>query len=126
MIDPRVENPFPYIELDLLGTFRFIPTSNEPSSIEYLRAKYTIEVLRLNTRPYLVRARRIAYGNYKAKLEKYIRQRNNDISREILQDTIADILDDNHPTVWFEMKRSREDILELNKLFTEAPEALTW
>ncbi len=36
------------------------------------------------------------------------------------------IRDENHQTVWFEMKRNQAFLDELNILFQSAPEALEW
>ncbi|HYT88018.1 MAG TPA: hypothetical protein VEL76_04805 [Gemmataceae bacterium] len=69
-IDPRSENPLDYMELDLLETFRFVPTAEE-GTVDYLRADYTIKVLRLNDRDVLPEARRCAFGSYRARLHEY-------------------------------------------------------
>ncbi len=61
-VDPRREDPMDYLDLDL-DTGIFIPRSPKGSR-NYLRAKYTIEVLKLNTRDYLKHARRSAYRSY--------------------------------------------------------------
>ncbi len=67
---PRSENPLDYMELDLLETFRFVPTAEE-GTVDYLRADYTIKVLRLNDRDVLPEARRCAFGSYRARLHEY-------------------------------------------------------
>ena len=62
LINPRVENASNYLQLDLWGTFRFEPLDNLGIAGRQ-KAEYTIDVLRLNKRDYLIRARRAACDN---------------------------------------------------------------
>lgn len=129
LINPRIENPFDFlalnIEFDFIRnsppTFTFFPTHTS-SDFQRVKAKYTIKTLNLN-RGALINSREKAYNNFRAKLKEYISETGN-IEAQIR--LIADIKDDNHQAVWYEMKRSREYIPELNALFTQAPEALIW
>ncbi|MEM6966904.1 MAG: hypothetical protein AAF573_19220 [Bacteroidota bacterium] len=73
LIDPRIENPTTLIELDIIDTFRFVPAIHLNEGDEgFIRAQYTIDVLRLNDREYLVRARRNAFRSFRARLSEYI------------------------------------------------------
>jgi uncharacterized protein (TIGR02646 family) len=125
LINPRKENPFDFLALDLLGTFFFLPTANEGSK-EYIRADYTIKVLRLNDRDYLQVARGEAYGSYRARLIEYIRKRDEGTPEKELKALIDALKRMGHPTVWQEMKRQNRLIPELQRLFNQAPEALAW
>ena len=129
LIDPRRENPLDFILLDLgpsdLG-FRFAEFDDNPSSRDFQRANYTIDVLRLNTRTDLVKARRLAYSNFRARLKEYIHERDNGASTAHLADLEKHFRDESHQTVWQEMKRQYKIIPELKVLFDQAPKALEW
>ena len=126
IIDPVTDNPLNFLFLDLnKGTFVFseFPEINTP---EYLKAKYTLEILRLNTRPFLLVARANAYKNFKARLREYIADRDNGIPKEQLRAMMTGIKEESHQTVWQEMKRQKDFIPEIEALFNQAPEALNW
>jgi hypothetical protein len=125
LIDPRSENPLDFMELDLLDTFFFIPTAAK-ETLEYRRAEYTIEVLRLNARDVLPAARRCAFGSYKARLHEFVSMKRGRASRDELQSLIRGIQRMPHPTVWAEMKRQRELHPQLAPLFRGVPEAVNW
>ena len=74
LIDPRYENPLDYIELDLIDTFYFYPVADENTQA-YQRAQYTIDIIKLNSRVVLVKARRNAFDSYKARLYEYQKKR---------------------------------------------------
>ena len=57
LIDPGLEDPLDFMMLDLSGTFYFVERGPK-RSMQHKRAKYTLELLRLNTRDYLVSAQR--------------------------------------------------------------------
>lgn len=124
LINPRREEAMEWIQLDLLSFF-FVPIA-APGSQEFIRAEYTINVLKLNSRAFLVRARERAFENYRARLVEYIVKREQGASRTTLLRLRDGLRRESHPTVWLEMKRQHAAILELNDLFTEAPEALDW
>lgn len=129
LINPREENPLDFIFLDLLNqSYAFEPWEDDPDNPAYQRAAYTIQVLRLNARDDLVKARELAYTNYKARLTEYVFKRDNGAPQDQLDTMIDQIKKEAHPSVWQEMKqeRMRQQIPELNTLFTQAPEALTW
>jgi uncharacterized protein (TIGR02646 family) len=126
LIHPRSENPLDLIMLDIRGdTFLFVP-SGEEGSLEDRRARYTIEVLRLNKRDYLPKARREAYYSYRARLSEYTARRDAGASEAESRSMIDAILRMQHPTVLHEMRRQRALIPELRKLIRRAPEALEW
>ena len=119
LIDPRRENPLDFLMLDLRDTFEFSPIADAGTQ-DYERASYTIEVLGLNDRDYLVRARKTAFRNYRALLSAYGSERNP--QRRCAG--MRAIRDNNHPTVWWEMKRQQQRWGELAELFALAPEFL--
>lgn len=124
LINPRREDPTKWMQLDLLGTFRFVPTV-PAGSREFQRVEYTIQLLDLN-RDLLPEARERAFGDYRARLYEYIEKRDAGASAKQRKPLIEAIRTMPHPTVWFEMKRQWRKIDELKTLFTKAPEALTW
>ena len=119
LIDPRRENPLDFLMLDLRETFEFTPIADAGTQ-DYERASYTIEVLGLNDRDYLVKARKTAFENYRALLYKCGRERDPQRRRVGMRA----IRDNNHPTVWWEMKRQQHRWEELADLFAHAPEFL--
>jgi uncharacterized protein (TIGR02646 family) len=123
LIDPRTENPLDWMELDLLDTFHFVPTE-PPGSTAYKRAQYTIDVLRLNTREYLVEARRAAYGNYFRLAADYVKTRDSGDAEAALADFNAGLRGMSHRTVWQEMQRQQQTIPRLRNLLGSAPELL--
>jgi uncharacterized protein (TIGR02646 family) len=124
LIDPRREDPLQFLSLDLLGTFFFLPLA-DPGTEAFERARYTIQVLRLNTREHLPAARAQAYKSYRARLKEYIAERDASAPHRRLNRIILGIRGMDHPTVWAEMKR-QHGTRPLHGLFTKAPEALRW
>ncbi len=124
LINPRAENPLNYFMLDLANTFEFVNIS--PSgSVDHDRAKYTLEVLRLNEREFLKTVRRASFSWYRALLRDYddqISAGNAPKAKEI-KDAICAAP---QATVWAEMKRQRHAYDELKTLFDRAPDALAW
>jgi uncharacterized protein (TIGR02646 family) len=125
LIDPRREDPFRLLWLDVLGTFEIRPIPTLPPK-EYRRAEYTVELLGLNDREYLVVARAGAYQAFRALLKQYIDDRSAGRAAQELQKTIDAVRSHPHATVWAYMKRIRAGIAELDDLFARAPEALKW
>ena len=125
-INLETEDPLIFFLLDLQnGSFEFseLPDIN---TIDYKRAKYTLETLRLNKRAFLRKARQQAYGDFKARLTEYIHHRNQIAPTSQINKMIEEIKTHSHPTVWKEMIRQRFLIRELQNLFNEAPEAINW
>jgi uncharacterized protein (TIGR02646 family) len=125
LIDPRKEDPFAFIELDIWETFRFMEKEEEENR-DWHRANYTIDLLRLNEREYLVNGRRSAFNAYRSLLKEYISDRDADSPQDHLDGLIENIKISNHPTVWKEMQRFHDKHPVLKPLFEAAPEALTW
>jgi uncharacterized protein (TIGR02646 family) len=122
LINPRHEDPFDFLFLDVRGTFRFAPMAEDETTVAHQRAQYTIEVLALN-RDVLQKARRNAYKHYRAHLKEYI------VERDAGKDTIPlieSLLHMEHPSVWEAMKRFGSHVPELKTLFDAAPEAFGW
>ena len=125
LINPRWEDPLKFMELDLLDTFLFLPTKPKGSK-DRERAEYTIEVLKLNDRDVLLKARKEAYESYEARLSRYITLRDRGEPTTNLKNRIRALKRMHHPTVWKEMKRQHSLIPDLHQLFNDAPEALVW
>jgi hypothetical protein len=125
LIDPRVEDPTEYLELDLRQTFWFVARA-KPGSPEHQRAQYTIDTLQLNKRDWLPQARCSAYRDYLAHLERYVQERQQARAQEHLLRLAREIQTRQHVTVWWEMKRQHALLPELKWLFEAAPEALGW
>ena len=124
LINPRDEDPLEFFDLDIMGTFVFLPRM-DLSGIDEQRACYTIDVLKLN-RDVLLEARREAYGAYRARLVEY-RQLRDDGAAETALRLLSDAITTSaHPTVWREMQRQRSLVDELRGLFSDVPEALSW
>lgn len=121
-INPRSENPLKFLMLDL-RTFLFvaIPTI---SAMDKKRAEYTYTTLGLNSRDYLVEARKEAFGTYLDSLQLYVRMKNEEAPETEMVHRKQELNSRHHPTVWQEMKRWHKFYPELDTLFTEAPELL--
>lgn len=127
LINPRLEDPLTFLFLDLIGKrYVFTEMNEDVTHVDHKRAKYTIEVLGLNSRTYLVKARKTAYNNYRARLREYVQQRDAGANQQSLDELIENLKEEHHQTVWQEMKRQRNHIAELTTLFNQAQEALQW
>ncbi len=122
----RHEDPLAYLKLDLQDTFFFSESNPDAGSLDHLRARQVIEILGLNSRDYLPRARAEAFDSYCARLEQYISRRNGGRAQAVLDRLKRSLKRMGHPTVWQEMKRQHQQIPQLRDLFDEAPEALAW
>lgn len=125
LINPRFEDPLNFLELDLLGTFYFLPVETLIDR-DRQRAEYTLEVLRLNDRDYLLAARAEAFDSYRARLTEYVHEKKLGSPQTRLDIRIRALTKMQHPTVWQEMQRQYDWIPELKVLFDRAPEALAW
>lgn len=125
LLNPRTENPLRYLFLDITSTYFFIPLPDE-DTIDYLRAQYTIDILGLNSRSYLVKARQIAYTNFRARLREYIHQSRNGANASELAVLRQNLHDEHHQTVWQEMKRQRNTIPELTQLIHQLSDPQLW
>jgi uncharacterized protein (TIGR02646 family) len=124
-IDPRIDDPFRFMTLELRQTFYFLPLATL-NQLDRQRAQYTIDILQLNNREVLRQARQEAYGSYRARLTEYLAHKEHGASVHDLQLLIDAIKNMSHPTVWLEMQRQSDKIPELADLFNRAPEALNW
>lgn len=124
LINPRVDEPLDFLFLDTKSTFKFVAYQETPAEIR--RADYTIEVLGLNSRSYLVRARKIAFDNFKSRLFEYVHKKEGGATKAALEPLIDSLKSEHHQTVWREMIRQRSVHPELDDLFNRAPEALNW
>ena len=111
--------------LDLRDTFEFTSIA-DPDSVDETRADYTIEILRLNERDYLIDARFNAFSSFHSRLYEYVDRKNNGASQDELDLKQEGIRRSPHPTVWAEMKRQRNAYPQLSELFDAAPEALAF
>lgn len=125
LVNPRLENPLKYLYLDVLNTFFFSPLADEGTS-DYDRAHYTIDLLGLNSRSFLVKARRIAYTNFRARVREYIQQEQQGVPPAQLNTLRQNLGDEQHQTVWQEMKRQRHAVPELTTLFQQLPDPQLW
>jgi len=148
LINPRVDDPLDYLFLDLRsGVIVTHPNLTAPRDIE--RAKYTLELLKIDITEGLIGNRISACKGFINSLKRYIIAKNAASFEELeecmeelqpvtflnsleFEKTITclniqkDITTRNHPTVWKEMQRQHLQIDKLTRLFTQAPEALLW
>jgi uncharacterized protein (TIGR02646 family) len=125
LLDPRHDDPFAYMKLDLRDPFFFRPLHTPPSP-GFHRADYTIGLLGLNERDDLVEARSGSYEDFRARLREYVEDKRAGADEIALKRRERSILRKNHITVWREMQRQHKVVAELRPLFDEAPEALGW
>lgn len=124
LVDPRVEDPLEYFDLEIVDTFLFLSREGLRRTDEQ-RAEYTIDLLDLN-REYLRVARREAYGAYRGRLVEYRQERERGAPAQALARLASAIVTSAHPTVWREMQRKHAQIDEVATAFEEVPEALYW
>ena len=117
-LNPRQDDPLEFMELDLLGTFFFLPRGQKRSR-KYKSALYTITVLRLNDDEVLTIARAGAFGEYRVRLREYVAEKKSKASPDRLSHLISGITNNRHRAVWLEMKRLRKQIPELAALFDQ-------
>lgn len=122
-IDPRQEDAFQLLMLDL-RSFRFVV---KPGVVDRLseRVKYTLNTLGLNEDA-LCTERDHQYGNYLARLKVYLHEKQQGADASMLDRHRSAILRQRLPTVFREMQRQQTSIPELNSLFREIPESLSW
>ncbi|AJY19666.1 hypothetical protein L0Z13_08750 [Burkholderia multivorans] len=134
LVDPRVEDPTELLELDLggvtpdghkiSGTFMFVPRSGISES-EEARAIFTIDTLGLN-REVLRMARRNAFSGFRARLWEYVTKIKGNAPAEALDHLRAEIISTPHLSVFFEMRRQRSALPEVDQLLKDAPDAALW
>lgn len=134
LINPRLENPFDLIELDLGGagldgkgllpTYNFVPYLDADLLLQ-IRGSYTIRILNLN-REVVRKARENAFGSFRARIIEYAEKRDGGSSEEELVSLRSGLMNMPHLTVFYEMRRQSSYTPHLNDLFEMVPEALTW
>lgn len=149
LVNPRWENPLDYLWLDIQNkSFHF--TEKPGISVrDSQKAKYTIELLGLNARGPLVEARKVAAKYYLDRLDRYVKAKQAEMlghleaitqEPDLLDETQPfeaeqtrimaaikrDITQHQHPTVWQELKRQRDQLPKTSGLLAKAPEALEW
>lgn len=122
-IDPRTENPMDFLWLDLTGSFFFEPW-DEDNDKARLKAQFTREILGLNSRDVLVKARETAFKNYLGRLKGYVEEKRDGASPSQLQEMCRELWAEPHASVWREMMRSGPRIPKLAKLLDAAPELM--
>jgi 5-methylcytosine-specific restriction endonuclease McrA len=134
LIDPRSEDPTSFLDLDLGGvtqdgmsldpTFEFVPSWGL-NRIDASRAEFTIRTLGLN-REVLRAARKNAFGGFRARLKEFVSEKKKNERQARLDELRDDILHSPHLSVFFEMRRQRRFLPEVDALFVDAPEILCW
>jgi uncharacterized protein (TIGR02646 family) len=124
LINPREEDPEELLQLDLAGTFQFVPRPGL-SGRQLERANYTYELL-FRDRDDMAAARAAAYRDYLAHLRGYIKRRDEGAPAGELRRLRDDLLHRQHPSVWRAMQRQPNSRPELAQAFAEAPEAAEW
>jgi uncharacterized protein (TIGR02646 family) len=127
LIDPRLENPLEFLWLDF-DTGRYVPNVDDKSSILWLRADYTIKVLRLNERDDLVRGRRSAFRGFEGRLRTWV-EKVGTMSPDEKEAFVEEFRAERYRGVWERMKRYKDDVVRLRDvagLIRGAPEALGW
>ena len=149
-INQRIENPMALLELDLVNRQFIFTEKHPPGTREYKKAKYTKDLLGLNTRAALVASRKSAAKFYLSRFEKYVAAKNaNDFQQlsealnddlsdidqtqnfdtekaRILESIKSDILSYSHPTVLKELISQRLNLPKTNSLLIQATEIITW
>lgn len=134
LINPRFEDPTLFLELDLGGvtpdgmvldaTFEFVVREGLLPA-DSARAEFTITVLGLN-REVIRAARENAFGGFRARLREYVEARQAGILQNELDTLMRDILNTPHLTVFYEMRRQRSYLPQVDQFFSDAPEAIDW
>lgn len=148
-LSQRNDNPMDFLEIDFVNRTFFFDEKFPIGTREFERAKFTKDLLGLNSRASLVRARKNAANFFVERLEKYVNAkkaedfeeleiavddfRNIDKTADfqteksqILEAIKIDVLENPQPTVWKELLRQRANLPKTNRLLNDAPEAITW
>ncbi|MDE8762611.1 hypothetical protein PZB21_25920 [Rhizobium sp. CBK13] len=109
-IDPLAEAPLDLLWLDIREkTFMVVPI-HDPGTLEYDRAEFTIDALRLN-REFLVEARKNAYTGFRDRIHRYVDCKLNGEEQSLLDQRLFELRRTPHQTVRMEMRRQL-DILD--------------
>ena len=126
LIHPRFEDPLEYLLLDLAGqTFRFTahPLADDGA---IRRAEYTIDVLGLNKKDFLLAARREAFHSYLSRLRDYARTSIDPHQSVTAAAQREAILRMQHPTVLREIFRQAAFLPQVAEILRQSPEIATW
>lgn len=133
-INPRAEDPFAFLEMDLGGitpdgtridgTFDILPLDGLGVA-ERARAMFTIDVLGLN-REAIRAARKNAFGGFSARMHQYVASKESGADVYELTHLQADLLRTPHLSVFEDIRRQRLLLPNLLNLFARAPEMLAW
>jgi uncharacterized protein (TIGR02646 family) len=137
LLNPRIDDPLDFLELDLFGTFKFnLRPKLRPRDQQ--RAEYTLNLFALNTRDELLAARRTEFQNCLNALESYRSAKQKQAPSTQLATIISPIHNMTHPTVWAEIKRQYPNLKKIQPQFmpdhlrtlldllAQIPEALSW
>lgn len=149
LINPRVDDPMDFLYLDL--TTGILTNIHQTQTRDYIRANYTLELLELNEREGIRKARENASKEYVSILKRYIKAKNATNFEEletameeikpIIWETNFDfeehktkiclaiqksIYTRTHFTVWKELQRQTRNFPSLQSLFQQVTEALNW
>lgn len=133
-IDPRIEDPYEFLEMDLggvtaegmviKGTFTLLPRDGLAAAAK-ARADFTITVLDLNREP-IRKARENAFGGFVSRMFKYVARKEAGASEEELKDMQRGLLEAPHLSVFEDIRRQRVHLPEIADLISRAPEMLSW
>lgn len=135
LLNPRIEDPTQWLMLSIDKDGRrldFLPIAQDKFSEAYLRAAYTIQVLRLNERTKLGEARMEAYTSYRSRLSEYVSKSWQGPDEVAMARIKKELLRAAHPTVWREIVRYRQKGWlqsvdpEFDAYFDAVPEATPW
>jgi uncharacterized protein (TIGR02646 family) len=124
LLNPWFEDAADFFYLDLITTFEFKPRQGL-NVVDGVRAKYTIEVLKLNKDP-LVKARQEAFKDFAGRIAKYYLAVQDNEPLFILNQLRDEINKKQHITVWREMQKQYRMHNALNKLFSKVPGVENW
>lgn len=120
-IDPLTESPLDFLWLDIVGgTLMFVPIHDE-GTLEYDRADFTINTLRLN-RKVLVEARKNAYQGFRDRIFRYVECKLSNEDQAELDRRLFDLRRAPHQTVRMEMSRQLGLIDKLHQQIDSALE----
>ncbi|QNE42136.1 hypothetical protein F1C16_21175 (plasmid) [Hymenobacter sp. NBH84] len=148
LLNPLVENPLDWLIIDFQAGCAFAQAS-QLSTRDQKRADYTIELLQLNFRAELSKARRIAHRHFIGLLREYVEVKLTttlaQLAAAVNEPHVVDlnqpfrgqrarimaslrraIRTHPHPAVWQELQRQQLTMPQAAKLFQDAPEALIW
>lgn len=131
LIDPRVDDPTKFLFLDIEGNLKFAPRSDLPvGGRERERAQWTIDVLHLNDRDDLLKARATTLNALRTALAAAFAAKKAPNIFPAGADPIGDarrtVEGTPHRFVWEEIVRHRAVVPLYQKLFAAVPEALGW